>query len=152
MTGETNISLIPMTSRHIDAVALIEEKSFSVPWAKTMFSEIAENPISHFYVAVTDENEICGFAGMYVIGDESQILNIAVSPDFRRCGIGKKLLHKLIDECEKLNVVMILLEVRESNTPAKNLYKSFGFELCGKRKKYYTNPVEDALVLSKVLN
>lgn len=140
-----------MKAEHLAAVAVIEQESFSVPWSYEVFLEIAENPISYFYVAVNDENKICGFCGMYLIDRESQILNIAVSNTHRNRGIGRALLQKMIDDSITLGAESILLEVRESNRAARNLYENFGFDFCGKRKNYYTNPTEDALVLLKMI-
>lgn len=147
----TEISLVRMAEGHIDSVMEIEKNSFSVPWSRDMFSEMVESPIAYFYVAMNEESKIMGFAGMYVISDEAQIINIAVESEFRRLGIGRRLLSKLIHTCAELDTATALLEVRESNHPARSLYESFGFEFCGMRKKYYTDPVEDALVLQKIL-
>jgi len=94
---------------------------------------------------------LVGYSFLFNIFDEIHINNIAVKKDFRNKGLGKKQLEYIIKYGIENNFSRITLEVRESNTPAINLYKSYDFKLLSKRKDYYTNPREDALVLVKNL-
>jgi len=88
---------------------------------------------------------------MQVVLDEGHIHNVAVSPDFRRRGIARSLVEALIDFSRKQSLSVMLLEVRNANLPAIELYASFGFEVVGRRPNYYKNPREDALLMTKVL-
>ena len=128
----------------------IEKECFSAPWS-------AENVIDSmnmggiFLVAET-EGEISGYCGMMISIDEGYITNVAVGTDFRRRKIGEKLITALIEESKKRNLAFITLEVRQSNIAAQNLYKKFGFEYVGKRPRFYSKPVEDALLLTVHFN
>lgn len=141
------VTLAPMTRENLPAIAAIERECFTVAWSEEMFADMLDNPSALFYTAHIENHILCGFAGMYLIAGEGQILNIAVSERFRRRGIARTLLSRLLDDCRTAGAERVLLEVRESNLPAQALYESFGFGFCGKRKRYYTHPTEDALVL-----
>jgi ribosomal-protein-alanine N-acetyltransferase len=90
-----------------------------------------------------------GYGGMYTVLNEGYVTNIGVLPQFRRKGIGKSLVEKLLDYSKEKNLEFLTLEVRVSNKAATNLYKSFGFESVGNRKNFYSNPTEDALIMTR---
>jgi ribosomal-protein-alanine acetyltransferase len=148
----TEISIVPMTAAHIDAIYEIELESFTAPWPKDAFPELMENPVATFITAISNDDTIVGFAAMYTIADEAQILNIAVTPNARNNGIGAKLLADLIDTATKRGATSIYLEVRESNTAAQSLYKKQNFTPIGKRKNYYQSPTENAIVMGRTRN
>jgi ribosomal-protein-alanine N-acetyltransferase len=141
----------PLTSRgEIDAVLAIEEASFTSPWTKEMYLSELENPdVSFFYLAKTDSREIVGFCSFWRVLDELHINNLAVAPRYRRAKAGTALLTQVLEAGAKMGAVRATLEVRHSNEPAQRLYERFGFTVAGVRRAYYSNPVEDALVLWK---
>ena len=136
---------------HISAIANIEKESFSHPWSEQSILDSFENNCNCFYIAET-ECEISGYIGVSVMADEGYILNVAVLPKYRGQGIGKALVNTVLDYAQNNNLAFVTLEVRVSNTPAINLYTSLGFEKVGERKNYYSNPTENALLLTKYYN
>lgn len=144
-----------MQKEHLKAVSQIEKECFSRPWSEAAFYDELENPLSLTVVAIyTDsskEQTVAGFVNVRIIGNEVYINNIAVSENFRRKGIGKGLLTSLEKIAESKNAAFITLEVRESNSPAVSLYASLGYLTAGKRKKFYRDPIEDALLMTKNL-
>lgn len=136
----------------LDDILTLENEAFSCPWSAQSFREAFEAENITIYAALTEDGLLCGFACLMVIDYEAELLNIAVSERFRRQGIGGSLMKHLICEAENKSVTDIFLEVRFSNTAAQKLYKKHGFESLGMRKKYYTNPTEDAVVMRKTLN
>lgn len=138
-----------MTLKDIDAVLVIEESSFSVPWTRGSFEkEIKKNLLSKYYVAVVEE-QVVAYGGMWLIIDEAHVTNIAVHPDFRGRKIGKALVTFMIKEAIALRIGKMTLEVRKSNIVAQNLYKALGFMPCGIRPGYYHDNGEDALIMWK---
>ncbi|MDE6357321.1 MAG: ribosomal protein S18-alanine N-acetyltransferase [Eubacteriales bacterium] len=144
------IAIKKMTKEHIEQVYSIEEKCFSIPWSKKSFEkEINENKMAIYLVALKDE-QVVGYAGMWHVINEGHITNVAVSPEYRRQGIGESLVNKLIEIAKEKEMIGLTLEVRTSNEIAKNLYKKQGFLLDGIRKEYYENK-EDAFIMWKNL-
>ena len=133
----------------IPDIAKIEIASFSTPWSENAIRE-SMNSGTLFYV-IRKHNDIAGYMGLSKIVGEGYVTNIAVLPQYKRQGIGKKLLEYVIkDSCDELE--FISLEVRESNNAAISLYQNFGFEKVGLRKRFYTNPLEDAIIMTKKFN
>lgn len=132
-----------MEYKHFEYILEVENLSFSRPWPEEAFVHELRNPLSVYLVALAGERAI-GYAGMQTVLDEGYITNVAVHPAARRQGIGQALMRGIIAEGQRRGLAFITLEVRESNHPAKQLYKSFGFAEVGRRKNYYTNPIEDA--------
>ena len=127
-----------------EVIAQIESLSFKTPWTKDMvLSEIRE-PISHFYLAVTEDG-VAGYYGFLHILDELHILNVAVDPSFRRQGVGGAMMSHLKEEMKRLSCRAATLEVRESNSEAIKLYERAGFSLAGVRPHYYMDK-ENALI------
>lgn len=137
-----------MTKEHIDRVAEIEKECFSHPWSiKSLESELA-NENSHFYVAY-ENGVIAGYIGMNIVIDEGYIYNVAVSEKFRKKGIGSSLVNHLVTYGKKNNLCFLTLEVRASNLNAQSLYSKFGFIKVGERKNYYSEPAENAILMTK---
>ncbi len=113
-------------------------------WSYNILKQELENGKSKYFV-LKQENEIIGFAGILLIIDEVNIMNIVVRKDKRNLGIGSLLLEKIIDFSEIHNATSITLEVNEKNVPAIRLYEKYGFKQVGIRKKYYNN--EDNAIL-----
>ena len=131
----------------IDEIDEINRRCFSDPWSKALLEQDTKNPNS-FY-AVYKEDTVSGYAGMTVIAGEANVTNVAVLPEMRRRGIGKKVLGRLIEICIENKFSLITLEVRKSNESAISLYESLGFIEEGERKKYYSDNGEDALIMTR---
>ena len=146
-----NYTITEMTATHTLEVAEIEKCCFSKPWSQKAIEAELLNENAHFYVLLYN-NIAVGYGGMHIAMDECYIANIAVLPDFRKNGFGKAITTHLIKEAEKQSCEFISLEVRPSNTPAVSMYSSLGFEKVGRRKNFYSSPVEDGLIMTKYLN
>jgi ribosomal-protein-alanine N-acetyltransferase len=131
------------------SVLEIERLSFPHPWHESTFrGEIQHRPISFPLVVVhTILNRVIGYVIFWLIGEDVQINNIAIHPDFRGMGVGEHVMRQVIEQVRFQGASLITLEVRPSNTAALALYRKLGFKLMGIRKGYYTIPPEDALVL-----
>lgn len=148
---ENDVLLIPVTEELLPAVRAIENDSFSDPWSETSLRECSENE-RMIFLAAAHGDDVLGFGLLGVAADESEVLDIAVSPAARGCGIGKTLLGALLDGAKQRGAAACYLEVRESNAPAIGLYTGFGFRPVGHRKNYYQKPREDAIVMALTLD
>ncbi len=142
------MKLEKMTSAHIDGVCKIEEACFAHPWSRQSVESELANENSVFIVAVEGE-KVIGYIGMSVVIDEGYIFNVAVNADFRRKGVGTALINELVTYGKKNDLCFITLEVRESNQAAISLYSDFGFIKVGERKNYYSDPAENAILMTK---
>lgn len=133
-----------MNSQHLDGVVNIENICFANPWSKTDLERQLNLDTSHFAVATLDGN-VVGYMGLQIFCGEGYVTNVAVLPEYRRQGIAKMLIEKQMQN----DMSFITLEVRESNLPAIKLYESCGFENVGIRPKFYTNPTENAIIMTK---
>ena len=135
-----------MKQEDADEIAEIEEMTFAMPWSRKDFwaEAVNENAI---YIVGLFENKVVAYAGAWISFEEAQVTNVAVHPDYRGQGIGAELFAKLIDEVKKINVTAITLEVRPSNESAIKLYEKFGLKSVGRRKGYYIDNGEDALIM-----
>lgn len=128
----------------------IEMECFSVPWSLDSIEIELLNEDKKLYYVVEDANGVVGYAGAWLVYDEGQITNIAIRPSARRQGCGAKLTSALIEECFKRGMHEIFLEVRISNLSALSLYRKLGFTVKGMRKNYYSEPKEDAYIMSLI--
>ena len=133
----------------VNALAELDQRCFASPWSRQSFEEeVVKNPLALYLVAEGDHGELLGYAGVWMIAGEGHITNVAASPEHRRCGIARGILTQLFEICEtRHGIEAFTLEVRPSNAPALALYQSFGFEAAGRRKGYYEDNVEDALIM-----
>ena len=145
------MELIPMNPSHVAQVAALERVCFTDPWSEASVAGELDNELSLWLVAVEGET-VLGYVGSQTVLDSTDILNVAVSPDHRGCGIGRALLTELEQRLRQQGVTEVLLEVRPSNAPAIALYTSLGFVQVGRRPNYYLHPREDALILKKEWN
>ena len=137
-----------MNESHVAQIAELEKICFSDPWSENSVASELNNPLSVWLVA--EENGIvCGYVGSQTVLDETDMMNIAVHPDFRRKGIAAALIAELVRLLKERGSRILRLEVRESNAPAISLYETMGFTQLGFRKNYYRNPKENALILGK---
>ena len=139
-----------MNETHVVAVAALEKLCFADPWSEKSIASELQNPLALWLVAVEDD-VVCGYIGSQSVMGESDMMNVAVNPDFRRKGIGEALVIALSEALKALGNTGLTLEVRISNAPAISLYEKLGFFQVGLRKNYYRNPREDALILRKML-
>ena len=137
-----------MTLGHLDDVYIIETECFSHPWSRQSLEDELNNETSLFLVA-KEENEVIGYIGMSIVIDEGYIFNVAVRESYRNMGVATALINELVTYGKKNNFCFITLEVRESNLPAISLYSKFGFIKAGERKDYYSNPKENAILMTK---
>ena len=140
--------IIPMNKDHVSQIAQLEAQCFSDPWSEKSISSELENPLSLWLVA-EENGRVWGYVGSQTVLDESDMMNVAVDPGFRRQGIARALIETLIAELSKMGSRCLRLEVRVSNENARALYERMGFQQLGLRKNYYHNPKEDALILGK---
>jgi ribosomal-protein-alanine N-acetyltransferase len=138
----------PMVLTDVRAVHEIERLSFAVPWPAHAFEqELRGNRLAHYLVARAGDR-VVGFAGTWLMVDDSHITTFGVHPDWRRQGIGRQLLLHVAELSVAIGARRMTLEVRETNEAAQALYRSFGFEVVGRRPRYYTDDSEDALVMT----
>ena len=166
----------PMELEDVPTVMHIDRLSFSTPWPSSAYRyELLRNPSAHYYIverAASGEEEseppeeaglgqrllrlvgrgpihpgIIGFAGVWLVSREAHISTLAVHPDYRRRGVGGLLLLDMIRQSRALNATMMTLEVRLSNTIAQDLYRRCGFRVVRRRRHYYSDDREDALVM-----
>lgn len=144
------MEIIKMEQGHVAQVAALEAICFRDPWSEKSVASELNNPLSHWLVAVEDD-AVLGYIGSQTVLDESDMMNVAVSPAHRRKGIAEALVLALADALREKGSVKLTLEVRASNAPAITLYEKLDFKPIGLRKNYYRNPKEDALILQKEL-
>lgn len=140
----TDIKIVKMSPDHMDAVEELENTCFSHPWCRKDLDNQLTLDTSHFLVALVDGN-VAGYMGVQIFSGEGYVTNIATFPHYRRRGIAKALM------CEALKNDMdfLTLEVRPSNIPAIELYNSFDFENMGIRRNFYSDPDEDAIIMTR---
>jgi ribosomal-protein-alanine N-acetyltransferase len=141
----------PVTSAaEIDGIVAIERESFTNPWTREMhLSELENRGVSFLFVARDSERLPVGFCAFWRIRDELHINNLAVLPEFRRQGVATALLSHVLKEGTEQGATRATLEVRTSNQAARQLYERLGFSVAGIRRGYYSDPLEDALILWK---
>lgn len=147
----SNTSVEPMKSEHISEIAEIESKCFSMPWTEKSLSDELDNENAHFLSAVFD-GKVIGYIGIIEICGEADVTNVAVLPEYRRCGIAEKLMKEAENGAVERNCESITLEVRVSNKAAISLYNKSGYKQAGIRKGFYEKPKEDALLMTKYFN
>ena len=148
MTLKNNLHIVRMEYGHLPQVAELEKQCFSQPWTQAMLREELDNEFCEMLVAQDEDECVAGYCGVQMITTEAYITNVAVSPDMRRRGIARALVKRMIDMASERGMDFITLEVRTSNSNARALYESLGFSCQGLRKRYYTNPSEDALIMT----
>ena len=149
-SGTREWTIEPLASLDdIDRVIEVERASFTKPWTREMYlAELENRDVSFLYLARNAAREVIAFCCFWKIFDELHINNLAVMPDARGHGLGTALLLHVLDQGNRLGARRALLEVRESNAAARRLYERLGFAVSGTRPGYYTQPTEDALLLT----
>ena len=137
-----------MNASHVAQIAELEKLCFSDPWSENSIASELDNKLAYWLVAAEGET-VVGYIGSQTVMDETDMMNVAVHPDFRRRGIAEALVSGLVAQLKAMGSRSLTLEVRASNDPAIALYDKLGFSEIGRRKNYYRNPREDALILRK---
>ena len=140
--------IVKMNESHVSQVAELEKICFSDPWSENSVASELNNKLA-FWLVAEEEGRLAGYVGSQTVCNETDMMNVAVHPDFRRRGIAEALVNALVEELKAMESHCLTLEVRASNTPAIALYEKLGFAEIGRRKNYYRNPREDALILRK---
>jgi [ribosomal protein S18]-alanine N-acetyltransferase len=144
---ETELIPAPMVESDLDEVLPIERVSFATPWTRAAFSyEIEQNKVARC-TAMRSAGRVVGYVCLWEIGHEIHITNLAVHPQWRRRGVGRRLLAFAMAEGIARGVTLAFLEVRPSNAQALKLYEGLGFQVIGRRTGYYFDTGEDALVM-----
>lgn len=147
----TELTITPMEPEHLAQIAALETACFSDPWPESILAHELQNPLS-LWLCAMDADTVAGYIGSQTVLGESDMMNLAVRPDYRRRGAGRALVLALCEALKKQMLASALtLEVRDSNAPAIALYAALGFEQIGLRKNYYQHPKEDARILRKEL-
>ena len=142
------MTITEMNATHVPQVAELERICFADPWSEKSVASELDNKWALWLVAREDET-VVGYIGSQTAVDETDVMNVAVHPDYRRRGIAEALIVELVAELKQRGSHALMLEVRSSNAPAIALYEKLGFQQVGCRKNYYRNPKEDALILRK---
>ena len=142
-----NYKLVPIDRSHIKEIAQLERECFSDPWSEASLEEELYNPLASFIVAQRPDGAVLGYAGLHAVMDEGYIDNIAVREDYRGQGIADDLLDVFV-RFGQAHLAFLTLEVRPSNQAAIQLYYKHGFAQVGRRKDYYKQPKEDAIIMT----
>ena len=142
------IRFTQMQADHVKQVAELERMCFSTPWSENSIASELQNDLALWLVAL-HEDTVVGYVGSQTVCGETDMMNVAVHPDWHRRGIAEMLIENLIVQLRQRGSSSLSLEVRSSNAPAIALYEKLGFRQAGCRPNYYRNPKEDALILRK---
>jgi len=146
------VTIDVMRMADVPGVHEVERLSFATPWPAHAFEqELTGNRLARYVVARAGSGpmeRVVGFAGVWLMVDEAHITTFGVHPDWRRQGIGRRLMVRLLELAGDLRARRMTLEVRAGNLAAQALYHGFGFEVAGRRPRYYTDDGEDALVMT----
>ena len=142
------MEIIRMNESHVSQIAQLERLCFSDAWSENSIRSELTNQLS-LWLVVVDGERVAGYIGSQTVLGWADMMNLCVSPDYRRQGIGEKLTMELERQLRENKVECLTLEVRVSNAPAITLYEKLGFQQVGKRPRYYEKPREDALILRK---
>lgn len=142
------MEIVTMMPDHVRQVAELEKICFQDPWSERSVAGELDNPLS-LWLVCTESEKVLGYVGSQTVMGETDMMNVAVSPDARRRGIAEALIQELVLRLKVMESHCLTLEVRASNVPAIALYGKMGFIQVGRRPNYYRNPKEDALILRK---
>jgi [ribosomal protein S18]-alanine N-acetyltransferase len=145
-------SISPMRPGDLDEVVTIERASFGMPWSRGAFLyEIEQNRVARCWV-LREDDRVAAYLCLWEIADELHVTNIAVHPGLRRRGLARRLLGAILEDGRTRRLRAVTLEVRPTNDEARTLYESFGFRVVGRRRGYYYDTGEDALIMESDLH
>ena len=150
-SGSLTISVRQLEIYDVDAIVEIEKSCFSHPWSRESFSSLVEKSAFKAFGAFINESTLGGYVILSIAAKELHILNIAVHNEYRKHGLGTRLLQYAHDMALKKKCVESFLEVRESNMDAQSLYKKLGYTKLGRRLEYYSDTKEDAILMASKL-
>ena len=142
--------IIPMTPALLPQAAELERACFSHPWTEQALAEDLDNELLTLLAAVGEDGTLLGYGEVRTVLDEGTLERIAVAPECRRRGVAEAILRRFLDDGRE-KLAFLTLEVRAGNAPAIGLYEKLGFEVVGRRKNYYREEHEDALLMTVVL-
>jgi ribosomal-protein-alanine N-acetyltransferase len=145
-----SVEIRRMRAADLPQVMLIELTTFTMPWSEATFRGLLRRKDSDLLVADL-KGDVAGYAVFWAVLDQGELGNVAVDDEMRGHGIGSKLIQAVLDCAYERGVREVFLEVRKSNVRAQDLYKTFGFSEVGRRRNYYLEPLEDALVMKKLI-
>jgi ribosomal-protein-alanine N-acetyltransferase len=151
MTETESLRIVPLGREHLDQILRIERASFTDPWTRGMFESELDIQARGYARGAMRHSHLVGYLFAVMIPDEAHIGNLAVSPEERRHGVAQELLDQLVQDAVEAGVKRVTLEVRASNHTARNFYYKNHFIDIAMRKNYYRSPVEDAIVMFRVL-
>lgn len=144
----SNVDIVPASAEMLSDILRLEETCFSAPWTRKMMeAELTGNPFAHFLVARDQPGTIVGYHCFWVVFEELRLMNLAVCESMRRKGIARALVTEALQTGLAQAATRAVLEVRASNQAALNLYQLLGFTTVGTRPRYYSHPVEDAVLM-----
>jgi ribosomal-protein-alanine N-acetyltransferase len=147
LEAPSGIAVRTLVARDVDAVVSIETEAFSSPWRRETFLDLIDRPGLELLVLEDQQAGIIGYAVLWCVLDQGELANMAVTPSYRRRGLGGFLLSRVLEVARERGVETVYLEVRVSNESAVKLYTQFGFSDVGLRRQYYERPKEDARVM-----
>jgi ribosomal-protein-alanine N-acetyltransferase len=136
-----------MREEDIDQVLEVEHASFTLPWSREAFYNELHNNKFAVYIVLEHEERIIGYCGVWIVIDEAHVTNVAILPEYRGRKLGDAMMRKLMSVAREMGARSMTLEVRVSNYIAQSLYRKMGFQNGGIRKNYYSDNLEDALVM-----
>jgi len=151
MTERSPLRIVPLSREHLDQILSIERLSFTDPWTRGMFESELDVEARGYARGAMRHGSLIGYIFAVVIPDEAHIGNLAVAPGERGRGVAQELLDQLVDDASAAGVTRVTLEVRASNHTARKFYYKNNFIDIAIRKNYYRSPVEDAIVMYRVL-
>jgi len=144
----SEIIIRPMEVADLSQVEEIDRLSFTSPWHKGAFlTELQASPSLCWVAEISETHQVAGVIIGWLIEDELQVATLSVHPEWRKLGIGRRLLAQLLQDSQPKGAKVAFLEVAASNQAAQNLYRSFGFKVQGRRKNYYAAEKDDALLM-----
>ncbi len=148
--GEFRVKYVPLAAAHLDEVLVIERAAFTTPWRVEDFINLIENPDA-INLAAVESGRVVGYSCAWRVVECAELGNLAVLPERRGRGVARGLLDAMLKICRRKRMETLFLEVRQSNERAVELYERYGFSRIGLRRAYYSDPVEDALIMKLVI-
>ncbi len=149
--SRSDLVLRAMRLADLPDVLHIERRSFAIPWQEATFRGLLRRNSAALFVA-EDTGLLVGYAVLWFVAEEAELGDLAVLPEIRRLGLGRWILERAMREAGLRGATHMFLEVREGNADARRLYEKSGFETVGARPSYYTEPVEDAILMRRPLD